>query len=42
MTRTTTRKGQIMEDCMTSTTTRKRTDYGGLYDKDHNMEKDRS
>ena len=38
MKRTTTRKGQIMEDCMT----RKRSDQVGLYDKGHDKEKDRS
>ena len=26
-----------MGDCITRTTTRKRTDHGGLYDKDHDM-----
>ena len=32
-------KGQIMEDCMKRITTRKRTDHGELYDKDHDKEK---
>ena len=39
MTWTTISKGQIMEDCMKRITTRKRTDHGELYDKDHDKEK---
>ena len=39
MTWTTITKGQIMEDCMKRITTRKRTDHGELYDKDHDKEK---